>query len=177
MFKARRVQGTAVPLKYSKKTQRVMKGQYSQKPAPPTEDDLIEVVGTMHSLMIAASDIAGRELSQELLDALPPQMQADLQLCRSKLREWVSGSGDLQEHLTPLLRQLQDRKRAKALDEAKFKIGDTVDVSHGRGIVRDLMVENYSDGDVSYSVDGHVYSEEQMETVTAVERLGDLADD
>lgn len=181
MFTARQVSGGPQPFPRKMQGQGMkyasQKGRIARTLGTPTEDDLVRLLSTTIDVVNAMDELSERELPQSVIDGLPPLMRAELQRCRDEVRKWAADGGGLRDQLSPLLQQLQDRARAASLGSAKFKLGDVVDTPHGRGVVRDLMTENYSDGDVSYSVDGHVYSEEQIQAVTVVERLGDLADD
>ena len=178
MFTAKQVSPTPFPRKIhgTKMQYAPQKGRIARALSAPSEEDLIQLLSTTIDVVAAMDELSEREKPKAVIDGLPPQMQADFQRCCDAVRKWAADGGNLREQLSPLLQQLQDRARSSQLEAAKFEIGAVVDTPHGRGVVRDLMIENYSDGDVSYSVDGHIYSEDQLEAVTAVERLGDLAD-
>lgn len=184
MFKARRIRpGAKMTLHkkgykgYSYAPPHPSSAAAGQPPAA-TDAELLAELSNRSDTVLEAVDYIAAELPQSVLDNLPPELAEALGQWRSETLRWASAGSELMERLLPLLEKLGKRARVSALAEAKFEVGDPVETPHGRGIVRDLLSKPVWDDDDDdgrhYVVDGHIYAEDQLQPVAAVDRLGDV---
>lgn len=149
------------------------KGSIAAGSPQSAEADLRDALSEVAEILRLSAEQRA-ETDPPALDALPLELREGLQEWRSDLRKWAAAGEAVHGKLMPLLQQVHELVRTARLAGAKFQIDDPVETPHGRGVVRDVLTGLDGAGELHYAVDGHLYMEDQLQQVAAVDRLGDL---